>query len=202
MQGLLINRINLGFKLNAPVFLVVKSVDAFVLNKNKAQWIKDRLPDHVKDGFVRWLAAQNLEDNAQLATEFRQKKPEDQGAFIVELTGISHEPFKKEIFKQELGLHLQKKGLLIEPFKIPLSFAAYQKTSQSYGQYDQYCRIDFLWNHKREELSFNFGSESTLITKALESLGDGAEAFDPNKLLVYKSNGATQAFRRCPRDER
>ncbi len=203
MQRLLINRVSLSFKHDAPIFLVVRVVADPVLCKNKARWVRDNLSDADRSEFFKWMNRHNVDDGDFLITEFKgQLLPEEaaQDAFIAELADGNHKPFEKEIFKQELGSHLQSKGMLIEPFKLPLSFAAYQRTNSFDEEYDQYRRIDLRWNPKREELSFNIGSERTLVAKSSDAIEGGALVFDAGKSLVYRAQENVRGKSTCPRD--
>jgi hypothetical protein len=202
MQTLLINRIPLSFRVSGPLFLILRPTDDFALSKNKTQWIGDRLPIPAKDNFIDWALSHNIQDDAQLETEFKQEKPEEnENTFVAKLTEADCPPFKREIFKQELGKHLQSKGFFIDPIKFPLDFVAYQKIEPFDNEYDRYSRIDFRWDPKREELSFNFGSEKTLITNTTENQEANTFVFNTENQLAYKSLKETPGKTRCPREK-
>ncbi|MCB9973741.1 MAG: hypothetical protein H6854_04180 [Rhodospirillales bacterium] len=202
MQRLLINRITLRFELKKPVFMILRSTDDFTLSSNKVQWIEDKLQLPTQDEFIDWVQERDLEDDAQLATEFKETAPEehDGSIFVVKLTDSNCQPFKRELLKQELAQHLQSKGFFINPSKFPMDFSAYQKTGEFDNEYDQYRKIDFRWNHKREELSFNFGSERSLITNTDKNLEGDTLVFNTENLLVYKSPVPITGKTICPRE--
>jgi len=201
MQRLLINRIPIFFKYTSPLLLVAKISDRFVLNKNKARWLRDNLSGSDKDKFIEWMEAHEVDESQLIATEFVQELPTDdeaQDCYWAELTDQSAKPFRKEIFKQELALHLQGKGFFIDPARMALDFSAFEKIGVFDDEYDQYRRIDFLWNPKRDELSFNFGSEKTLVTKTAASLEGGQVVFDVDDRLVYKTSEGAVGKTRPP----
>lgn len=202
MQRLLINRVGLRFEFKKPVFMLLKSTENFALNSNKVQWIGDKLRLPVQDEFIDWAQERGLEDNAQLSTEFTETKPEenDGSIFVVKLSEESCQPFKRELLKQELAQHLQSKGFFANPSKFPMDFSAYQKVGEFDNEYDQYRRIDFKWNYKREELSFNFGSEKTLVTKVNKNLEANAFVFNTENLLAYKTHGPIVGKTICLRE--
>ena len=123
---------------------------------------------------------------------------EQENCISVELTGDSVNPFKREIFKQELGEHLQSKRFFVEPIRTSMSFSAYQNMGQFDPDYEQYRRIDFSWKPNRNELSFNFGSEKTLITKTATQVVDGQTAFNVDNYLVCRKHGGIEAKCFCP----
>ena len=202
MQRLLINRIPLVFNIDASVVLVTKKTDDFALNKNRAGWIRDKLSGPHKERFVEWMEGLGLKEGDFIATEFRQHVHPMQQAqkdcISFELTCDDNSPFKREIFKQELGEHLQRKCFFVEPIRKSLTFSAYQNMGQFDPDYDQYRRIDFHWKPNRNELSFNFGSERTLITNAATQVADGQTAFNAESYLVYRKHGGIEAKCFCP----
>lgn len=202
MQRLLINRIPLSFEGSFSVYLVVKVTNNFCLNKNKAGWVRDKISRSViKDRFISWMNENQIKERQQIETEFKEKTPvnSDENSFVIELQGKDCIlPFGREIFKQELGKHLQKKGLFIAPFRKFLDFSAYQQVNQFDQEYDQYRRVDFSWKLKRDELSINFGSEITLVTNTSKKLEDDQLAFNVEKLLVHKAFEGVEAKSLCP----
>ena len=204
MQRLLINRVSLTFYNSSPVFFVARVTDNFVLCGGKARWIRDKLAGLNREEFSDWMQEHEIDEESFVETEFKQEISEKDtlNSFSIKLENESCDAFKKEILKQELGGHLQRKGIFIDPIKKSFLFAAYQKVHEFNQDYDQYRRIDFLWKISRGELLFNFGSEKTLITKTSESLEDGQLAFDSNSGLVFKKHENIQAKSLCPREER
>jgi len=179
----------------------VKITDDFVLNKNRACWIKNNLAESDRDKFIDWMDERSIEDDQLLATEFIQELTEEvdgEDIYFAELIDRSLMSFRKEIFKQELGRHLQKKGLFIDPTKRFLDIVAYQKTSQFDNEYDQYRKINLNWIAKRKELSFNFSSENTLVTVSAIDVDDGETVLNTDKQLVYRSDKKIIAKSFCP----
>lgn len=203
MQRLLINRVALSFKYEVPLLLIARKTDEYTLNKNRVSWIKKNLSSRDRDKFNEWIDEQQLNDNDSIATEFKRDLDNDgsDDIFFADLNEDSCRRFEKEIFKQELGHHLQQQEFFIQPQRTALSFSAFQKISEFNENYDQYRRIDFLWKPSRRELSFNFGSEKTLVTKTPENLEEGSFAFDTAKTLVYTCETEICAKTICPLDE-
>ncbi len=202
MQRLLINRIPVSFEDSPSVYLVVKATNSFALSKNKAEWIRDKISVSERDSFIDWMNENKVEQGQQVETEFKKDALtcSDDSVFCIELQGESWAPFKQAIFKQELGRYFQRKRMFIEPIRKFLNFSAYQKVDEFNQEYDQYRRVDFYCNPSRNELSFNFGSERTLITKTSKILEDNQLAFDVNKLLVHKAHGGVEAKTLCPKE--
>ena len=129
MQRLLINRVSLTLRHSAPIFLIVSATNEPALSRNKARWVRGSLSESDRREFFKWMDRHQVDEGAILATEFKEAlAPEDQtqDAFFAELTDGNLKPFRREIFKQELGRHLLNKGLFIDTFRLPLDFAAYQ----------------------------------------------------------------------------
>ena len=201
MRRLLINRIPLVFNFTTPVFLVAKKTNDFTLSKNRAGWVRDKLPESKREQFVEWMGRLDINDGDFLTTEFRQQTDSGQdqeNCISIELDSDDANPFKQEIFKQELGEHLQRKGFFVDPIRMSMSFSAYQNMGQFDSDYDQYRRIDFNWKSSRNELLFNLGSEKTLITSTSEHLDDGQPGFNPENHLVYRRHGGIDAKCFCP----
>lgn len=195
MQRILINRISLSFINDGPLFIVLKANDNFCLNKNRAGWIKGKLPKSDADKLYGWMDEKGINDSDKLQTIFTYEFPEgnESDFYCAELNAETSGPFIKELLKQKLGEHLKAKGFFVNPIKIPLDFCAYQKVSTFNKDYEQFRRIDFLWNPARKELSFNFGSEKTLISRATKVLNAGDLAFDENTMLAYPCDEGTHA---------
>lgn len=180
-------------------------MDDFTLNNNRASWIRDKLAQPDKERFIKWMQSQGLHDSSYVATEYTQQienQSPSPGTFSAELNGECANPFKADIFKQEFGRHLQRKGFFIEPFRKAVHFSAYQRIGQFDPDYDQYRRIDFFWRHRRSELSFNFGSEQTLITNSKHWLEEGCPAFDIERHLTYRNHNGLEAQCLCPLESR
>ena len=114
---------------SAPIFLIVSATNEPALSRNKARWVRGSLSESDRREFFKWMDRHQVDEGAILATEFKEAlAPEDQtqDAFFAELTDGNLKPFRREIFKQELGRHLLNKGLFIDTFRLPLNFAAYQ----------------------------------------------------------------------------
>ena len=191
---LLINRIPFSFIKPPHIFLLAKITDDFVLNKNKASWIRENLSGTNKELFVKWMDKHEVEEEEQVATEFLLEPPEngDQDKlFSVELDNESCTPFKRIIFIQELGKHLQQKELYIDYMVIIANFSAYQFDKKFNDEYDQFRRIDFKWQSNRSELILNFGSERTLIENTPRKFEDDRSALCLESFLVYKNNRDT-----------
>lgn len=205
MTKLLINRIPVHFNAPSRIFLLAKKTDDFALSKNSAGWLRDKLLGLQRKQLVDWMEWMGVHEKEYLVTEFRQQPPlddEQEDCVSVELTGESVNSFKLEIFKQELGRHLQEKYFFIEPIRTSLSFSAYQNIGRFDPDYDQYRRIDFNWKPNRNELSFNFGSERTLITNTMQTLEGGQTVFDLQNYLVYKKRDGIEGKCFCPSDVR
>lgn len=204
MKRLLINRIPLTFNVSGPVSLVARKTEGVSLSKNHAGWIRDKLSSLQREQFVEWMKRLEVNDRDVIATEFHHQISIAQGECIsVELIGGDINPFKREIFKQELGKHLQSKQFFVEPIRKSMSFSAYQNMGQFDQGYDhQYRRIDFDWKPNRNELSFNFGSERTLITNAVTAVADDQAALSADNYFVYKRHGGIEAKCFCPEEVR
>ncbi len=205
MQRLLINRIPVELDSSTSIFMIVRTTEEFVLNKNRVRWIRDKLTGSVRDQFIKWMEEHSLGEDSFVATEFKPQPIEDQHSdekFCSELTDDIVKPFERGILKQELGEHLRSKQLFVEPIRTALSFSAYQRLEQFDENYDQYRRIDFDWKPTRAELSLNFGSEKTLISKEPVQIKAGELAFDTEKYLAYRKHNGVEAKRLCPREIR
>lgn len=190
INNFLINRINLRFNKEINCYLNISKATSFSLVGNKAVWTKGKLLPEYHIGFEDWLKEQQIEIEVDFVY-FDFSEEENDDCFSVQLNTTSIQPFKNKIFLQELGKFFIERGFYIEPLRMAVDFSVYQRVEDFNPDWEQYRRIDFKWNGKREELSFNIGSENTLISRQKETPEEGTKIVNEETQLVYKCRDDT-----------
>ena len=185
MIKLIINRINFRFNNEASCFLNISKSSGFWLVGNRVEWAKKKLPTEDVSRFERWLSEERI-DPREDSVQFDFADEGKEGCFVVHLDPTSIQQFKTKIFIQELATLFMEHGFYIEPGRKVVDFSAYQRVGDFDLEYERYRRIDFKWNWKRDELSYNIGSESALITRQIKSPENGAKILNQTTQLIYK----------------
>jgi len=186
---LLTNRINLIFNKEINCYLNISNTSNFSLVGNKVGWTKGKLPSEHLARFESWLQEQGIEaDDSFICFDFSEKQNND--CFSVQLESTIIQPFKNKIFLQELSKFFIERGFYVEPLRMIVDFSVYQREGDFSPEWEQYRRIDFKWNRKREELSFNIGSEKTLISRERQAVNNRTRIVNEESQLVYKSYDA------------
>ncbi|MCG8608857.1 hypothetical protein MJD09_28200, partial [bacterium] len=187
INNLIINRVNLRFNEDRDCYLNISKAGDFVHVGGSAEWTKGKLPAASHGQFESWLRGQGIEDDGTfLRFDFSTEK-EDDDVFSVMLDISSIKPFKDKIFQQELGRFFIERGFWLEPLRVAVSFSIYQHQGDFSPEWEQYRRIDFKWNKKREELSLNIGSEKILISRQMQDPINKARIVNEENQLIYRA---------------
>ncbi len=188
MSKLIINRINLKFNRDVSCLLNISKRTGFDLVMSKVEWTKKKLPPEYVSQFEEWLHREDIDaEKDSLIFNFSEEVKE--GSLSIPLNPEAILQFKKEIFIQELANFFIDNGFYIKPARKVVDFSAYHRDSDFSPEYERYRRLDFKWNVKREELSYNIGSESTLITRQKKEPEDGAKIVNEETQLIYNYDG-------------
>jgi hypothetical protein len=185
MGKLIINRINFRFNKEVSCFLNISRSSGFWLVGNKVEWTRKKLPTEYVSRFERWLSEEGIDPKE----DFLKYNFADEGqeaCFTVQLDSSTMHHFKTKIFIQELATLFIEHGFYIEPGRKVVDFSAYHRVGDFDSEYERYRRIDFKWNWRREELSYNIGSESTLITRQKKGPENGTRILNETTQLIHK----------------
>jgi len=187
MSKLIINRINLKFNRDASCVLNISKKVGFCLVEDKVEWTKKKLPPEYISKFEEWLVREGIDaEKDYVAFNFSEEGKE--GSLSIQLNSDVIQQFKTKIFIQELANFFMDKGFYIDAARKVVDFSAYQRIGDFDQEYERYRRIDFIWDRKSEELSFNIGSERTLITRQKMQHEDGVKIVNEDNLLIYNCN--------------
>lgn len=184
MSKLIINRINLKFNKDVSCVLNISKSNGFWLVGSKVEWTKKKLPPEYVSQFETWLYREGI-DPGNDSVCFNFSAEEKESSLSIPLNSEAVQQFKTKIFIQELANFFIDKGFYIEPARKVVNFSVYHRVGDFDPEYERYRRIDFKWNWKREELSYNIGSESTLITRQKKLPEDGAKIVNEKTQLIY-----------------
>lgn len=184
MNKLIINRINFKFNRDVSCVLNISKSVGFSLVGSKVEWIKKKLPLEYVLKFDEWLDREGINAEKDFII-FNFSEEEKEGSFSIPINPETILQFKKKIFIQELANHFINNGFYIEPGRKVVDISAYHRIGDFSPEYEQYRRIDFKWDWKREELSYNIGSESTLITRQKIKPDDRAKIVNEDTQLIY-----------------
>ena len=185
MSKLIINRINLRFNKDVSCHLNISKSTGYWLVGSKVEWIKNKLPPEDVSQFETWLNKEEIDpENDSVCFNFSEDEKE--GSLTIPLNPVVVQQFKTKIFIQELANFFIDKGFYIEPKRKVVDFSVYHRIGDFDPEYERYRRIDFRWDRKREELSYNIGSESTLITRQKKVLEDGTKTVNEETQLIYR----------------
>ena len=186
MTKLLINRINLKFNKEAECYLNISKPINFSLVGSSILWAKGKLPPEYLKQFEDWLEDKEIKSEDDFVCfDFSEKQRHD--CFSLQLSASTTQPFKSKIFLQEMGTFFIESGFYVEPSRMAVDFSAYQRMEDFNPEWEQYRRIDFKWNREREELSFNIGSDKTLISRQRQAAINGTRIVNEQNQLVYKT---------------
>lgn len=183
-NNLIINRINLRFEKEIKCHLNISKATNFSLVGNPAIWTEGKLPSKNIPEFEAWLKEQNIEEKDFVSFVFSVEQKDD--SFSVELNTIAIQPFKRQILLQEMGRYFISRGFYIERSRTVGDFSVYQRVADFNDEWEQYRRIDFKWDPNREELSYNIGSENSLISRQKRMPVD-TKIVDEDTQLIYSS---------------
>lgn len=186
MSKLIINRINLKFNKDISCFLNISKSSDFSLIGSKTEWIRNKLQKEYIPTFEVWLKKERIDNDKDfLCFDFSEDNEKD--SFSIHLNTEAIQRFKTKIFVQELANFFIKKGFYVEPSRRVGDFSIYQRIGDfnPNPEYEQYRRIDFKWKYNREELSYNIGSESTLISREKKDFEEGAKIINEETQLIY-----------------
>jgi hypothetical protein len=183
---LLINRINLKFNKEVGCYLNISTTSDFSLVGNTVKWTKGKLYSEIQSGFESWLQTNGIESDDEFVT-YEFSNEEDTDCFSVKLDPSNIQPFKYKIFLQELGSYFIDNGFYVEPKTRFVDFSTYQRVGDFSSDWEQFRRIDFKWNHNREELSFNIGSDKALISRQRQGTPNYTKIINEVNQLVYKN---------------
>ena len=185
MANLIINRINLRFNQNVSCPIHISKRTGFWLVGGTLTWVKKKLPSRCIPGFEDWLLKKGINEEDSVSFKFHEGVVED--SFSVRLKPEELKEFRTKIFIQELASFFIENGFYIETLRKTVDFSAYQRIGDFDQEYERYRRIDFKWKWKREELSCNIGSESSLIKRQKEIPQENAKIVNESTQLIYNS---------------
>lgn len=195
MSQLIINRLPLNLDKKATVRVVVERCIGPTLCERRASWVRDRFlqSDSEREQFSEWMNRQEpaVGVDDQLSIRFYPEDDTyDQSPAQFSLIGrVGASPRTSQTyFKFELGTHLQQQGFIVDTSPFANSVSAYQHQGSHDENHDVFRRIDFDWDPKSKLLSYNVGSDFTLISKRHESIAKG-RVYDDQLGLVYRSSG-------------
>lgn len=182
-DNLIINRIELKFASPPRVWLTISKPNGYEMVGKTLEWLKKKIP--FGPDLNRWIEENSIKDKDFLAFQFSLNSVEN-SQNVIELNHDNINPFKGLIFRQVLGCYLIDKGFFLEVGRIGTDISAYQKIDFEDEIWGKYRRIDFLWKSYREELIFNIGSTSTLISREKQRVKESQKILDTTKSLIYK----------------
>ena len=159
------------------------------------KWTKSKLPKDYVLCFEKWLSDEGI-DAATGFVKFQFSREEENGCFPVKLDSTHIHSFKSKIFKQVFAFYFIDRGFYIEPRRKVVDFSAYQRVGDFDQEYEQYCRIDFKWNWRSEELSYNIGSESSLISRQKKAPENSIMILNEQTQLIYKRQDGDTTLRK------
>ena len=204
MDKLIINKINLRFNNHVNCYLNISKSDSFSLIGGKIVWLKKKITSEHLSCFDEWLKKSEMDSEKEfVAMTFSEDRQIDDHTLSIKLDGKSFHEFKTKIFTQELANFFIEKGFYIASGRFPVNFSAFQFKGDFdlNPEYERYRRIDFKLDFKKDELIFNIGSESSLISKVKQDPVDGIRIVNEETQLIYayhSENGDTSKRKTFP----
>lgn len=189
MESLIINRVN--FLVLDKTLTIYCSKTDDLLFKMHVDSFSSKIPHKTSISFNKWHEEEN--ENRYVYFSFQKPISKDD-YFSFELDPKSTKYFKPKYIKEILITYFKRNNFLVEPYKTGIDFSIYEKVNFYNDNWEIYRRYDFIIKSKRNEIIFNIGSESTLISQSVSSINPESRTkiVNPQNGLVQKIKGANQ----------